>query len=112
MLTENNNKEKKPVNKPLYVLLGLTLGINFFPPINFPPINEKLSKNQIEKMIYNMYWTIYTSLLNRKKMKWSILSIKMKVNKNLNLRLILLIDALFSSSIKIDNINRKYNINK
>jgi hypothetical protein len=51
---ENKNKNIRPTKKPLYVLFGLITGISFFPLINLPPINEKLSKIQIENMIYRM----------------------------------------------------------
>ena len=36
-----------------HILFGLISGISFLPPINCPPINEKLSKIQIANMIYN-----------------------------------------------------------
>jgi hypothetical protein len=51
---ENKNKNIRPTKKPLYVLFGLITGISFFPLINLPPINEKLSKIQIENMMYRM----------------------------------------------------------
>ena len=51
---ENKIKDIRPTKKPLYVLFGLITGISFFPLINLPPINEKLSKIQIENMMYRM----------------------------------------------------------